>query len=129
MVGLGKQLFKTDKYLAGKTMKETLTDVEKNNVEIHRQNESKKLEAEAFYRISVIIASEWQEYAMTEGYHLTHSVFIDGFDFNSRLERLDAKHGLNGQLKNVSPKLFVMAIKRTLDAASSYTNNIYDLNS
>lgn len=109
-------------------MEDKLTDFEKNLVEMHRQEKSKKLEAEAFYRIIVILASEWQEYVVTEGYLLTLSVFVDDFDANSRLERLDEKHGLDGKLKDVPPKLFVMAIHRILDAASSYTNDIYDLN-
>lgn len=108
-------------------MEETLTDFEKNLVEMHRQEESKKFESEAFYRISVILASEWQTYALPEGYHLTYSVFIDGFGVQDRLEKLDHLHGLNGILNDVSPKWFMEAVKRALDGVASYTNDIYDM--
>ena len=105
-----------------------LSSAESELINKHRELMQIQKKADAFYRVSVILAAEWQEYARIEGYHLTHSVFVENFDVCSRLERLNREHNLDGRLDDIQPNFFTEAVKKILDPSSSFTNEIYGLN-
>ena len=109
-------------------MAEEYTEAEKKLVAEHREVLAIKAKADAFYRVCVILAAEWQEYARIEGYHLTHSVFVDNFDVCSRLERLNREYNLDGRLDDIKPNFYTEAVKKILETAASFTNELYGLN-
>ena len=104
-----------------------LSQAEQRLIEEHRKVIRTQTRAHDFYRVSVILAAEWQAYAMVEGYHLTHSVFIDNFDFHSRLERLNDDLNLDGRIDDVKPMYFRLAVEKILDAGSTFTNALFQL--
>jgi hypothetical protein len=96
-------------------------------IESQRKEAADRSRANAFYRVSVILAAQWQEFALQEGSGLTYSEFIDNFDVGLRVEELAKEHGLEASLHDWKPKPFYEAVKHILEASADFTNKLFGL--
>jgi len=85
-------------------------------IESQRKEALDRSRANAFYRVSVILAAQWQEFALQTSSGLTYSEFIDHFDVGLRVENLVHEHELEASLHDWKPKSFYEAVKNILEA-------------
>jgi hypothetical protein len=96
-------------------------------IESRRKEALDRSRANAFYRVSVILAAQWQEFALLEGAGLTYSTFTDNFDVGLRVQKLAQEHELEASLHDWKPKSFYEAVKHILEASADFTNKLFGL--